>query len=440
MFKVVYKYSACISIATDDITILCDPWFGEAYEGTWTQFPVIKSIPEYVGNFDVVYISHIHPDHYDSASLRILFNYFGEKDILIANWGNKKSNFLEKKIRSDGFKNIIKIANTFDKGNTRIDLIPNETGSISDIDSAILVSSKLSKKSVLNINDCIYNEKHFNKIIALKDQLDIEISLFCLGYTGAGPYPQTYYSPFVEKDHLESKAIEKKKNFFERYKKAIKTIPSMKRLPFAGKYLLQGNLSILNNYRGISDALEVKNFDKDAIVLDDGGDSFFDVESMHASRERLQKYKLPNKYNYQKNYAWRKNINFYPKRQYLKRLMIQSIKRAHLKSECEKNYFYTIYVYDQPDELIKILNNLKPQDHYEPIITFNCNKNKDPFDTEVTEEIHSHIFIESKALFSVLTGLSHWNNYEIGSVYQVRRYPDVFIREMSSYLNYLSIV
>ena len=71
MFKVVYKYSACISINTDDITILCDPWFEEAYEGTWIQYPKINSYPEYIGDFDVVYISHIHPDHYDAKTFLI---------------------------------------------------------------------------------------------------------------------------------------------------------------------------------------------------------------------------------------------------------------------------------------------------------------------------------------------------------------------------------
>ena len=79
MFKVVYKYSACIKIVTDDVTILCDPWFNDAYYGTWTQQNKINNIEEFIGDFDVVYISHIHPDHYDPITLDLLFKYFGEK-------------------------------------------------------------------------------------------------------------------------------------------------------------------------------------------------------------------------------------------------------------------------------------------------------------------------------------------------------------------------
>ena len=66
--------------------------------------------------------------------------------------------------------------------------------------------------------------------------------------------------------------------------------------------------------------------------------------------------------------------------------------------------------------------------------------NLNPFEIPESIKVHSHVFIESKALFAVLTGLTHWNNYEVGSVYQVRRLPDIFIREMYSFLNFLSVI
>ena len=85
---------------------LCDPWFGDdAYDGTWTQFPYIDDVANYVGDFDAVYVSHIHPDHYCFKSLDLLFNRYGKKKIFIADWGNDKSNFLERKLKSDGLGN-----------------------------------------------------------------------------------------------------------------------------------------------------------------------------------------------------------------------------------------------------------------------------------------------------------------------------------------------
>ena len=287
MFKVFYKYSACIKICTDQIRILCDPWFGDdAYDGTWTQFPYIDDVANYVGDFDAIYISHIHPDHYCFKSIDLLFRCYGKKQIFIADWGKNKSNFLEKKLISDGLGELIVKQNSKTIGDTQINIIPNITGSNSDIDSALIVSSISSRKSVLNINDCIYNESHFEEIIKIKNKLDIEFTLFCLGYTGAGPHPQTYYSPITQEEILIKKSLSKKEQFFDRYKISTSKITSKVRLPFAGKYLLQGQLSILNKYRGVADPLEVKGIDDNAIVLDDGGDAFFDIDKLYASKER----------------------------------------------------------------------------------------------------------------------------------------------------------
>lgn len=441
MFKVFYKYSACIKICTDDVTILCDPWFGDnAYDGTWGQYPEINDLENLVGDFDVIYISHIHPDHYCSETLSLLFEKFGQKKIIIADWGKGKVNYLEKKIKSDGFDNFLCISNSEIFNNTELTIIPNITNSNSDIDTALIVSSKSTKKSVLNINDCVYNQSHFNQILKVKNKLKIEFTLFCLGYTGAGPYPQTYFSPETQEKTLIEKSRAKKKFFFERYKKAINEIPSLKRLPFAGKYILKGELSRLNKYRGVADALEVKDFDQDAIVLDDGGDAFFDLDNMYASRERKEFYRYPAFIQSKEDYFWRTALSFTPSQSLLKRLLFQSIKRAHTKSEAISNYLFSIYTYDDPKRINEIISTINPHLKLIPIVTFNCKKDCNPLKDIREGLIHSHIFIESKALFAVLTGMTHWNNYEVGSVYQVRRFPDKYEPTMQKFLNFLSVI
>ena len=363
-----------------------------------------------------------------------------KKKILIGDWGKDKANFLARKISSDGFGNLLCVSNNKTVNDTEINIIPNNTNSISDIDTALIVSSKRTGKAVLNINDCIYNQSHFNKILELKNKLKIEFTLFCLGYTGAGSYPQTYFSPETQEEILIQKSKAKKNNFFKRYKNAINKIPSSKRLPFAGKYILKGDLSRLNKYRGVADALEVKDFDKDAIILDDGGDAFFDLENLSASRERKEFYKYPEIIKSEKDYSWRTSLSFTPSKSLLKRLLLQSIKRAHAKSEAFSNYLFSIYTYDDPLEINNIFSTTKPQEKSVPIITFNINRDCDPIKDIYESLIHSHIFIESKALFAVLTGMTHWNNYEVGSVYQVRRYPDEFEPKMQSFLNFLSVI
>jgi UDP-MurNAc hydroxylase len=441
MFRVQYKYSACIKILTNDVKILCDPWFGSnAYDGTWQQYPPIKNKLEMIGDFDIIYISHIHPDHYCRDTISEILEFTRNKPIIIADWQNH-TNYLAKKIISDGFRENLQITNQLIIGDTLIRIIPNHTGSASDIDSALIVSSIKTKKSVLNVNDCIYNDAFYDKINKFKHENHLEFTLFCLGYTGAGPYPQTYYSPILEEGKLLKLAEAKKKQFFDRYMQAISKIESIYRLPFAGKYVLKGDLSFLNKYRGVADAIEVKEIDSAAIVLADGGNEYFDLDTLTVSKERERKYSIPDYIPADNDYSWRKEIAFIPSESLLKRLLFKAIQNAHEKSECIQDCLWTIYAYDNPSELLDILNNLTPWKDFAGLITFNCNKFSNPLaDLKSEANCHAHMFIEKKALFAVLTGVTHWNNYEVGSVKQVRRVPDIYVGEMNSYLNFLSVI
>src|SRR5690348_13640983 len=70
--RVRYVYSACAVIDTGDVTIVTDPWFTPgAYEGSWFHYPPLPRDPvDVIGPADLIYVSHIHPDHYDPAFLR----------------------------------------------------------------------------------------------------------------------------------------------------------------------------------------------------------------------------------------------------------------------------------------------------------------------------------------------------------------------------------
>ena len=76
-FHVCYKYSACITISTADISILCDPWFGDsAYYGTWGRYPQHEITRQFIGEFDAIWISHIHPDHYCPYSIEKIMEIY----------------------------------------------------------------------------------------------------------------------------------------------------------------------------------------------------------------------------------------------------------------------------------------------------------------------------------------------------------------------------
>ena len=87
--------SATVLIETQDARILCDPWLTDgAYYGSWCNYPPIN-LDEYdLSNLDYIYISHIHPDHFDPKTMErvnsstpvLIHNYhqpFLKKNIIV---------------------------------------------------------------------------------------------------------------------------------------------------------------------------------------------------------------------------------------------------------------------------------------------------------------------------------------------------------------------
>jgi len=86
-------------------SILCDPWIvNGVFEGSWFHYPPLKTKIKDLYNVDAIYISHIHPDHYDERH----FNFPKNKPIIIL---DQEPNFLKKNLLSKGFKNIISVKN-----------------------------------------------------------------------------------------------------------------------------------------------------------------------------------------------------------------------------------------------------------------------------------------------------------------------------------------
>ena len=57
----------------------------------------------------------------------------------------------------------------------------------------------------------------------------------------------------------------------------------------------------------------------------------------------------------------------------------------------------------------------------------------------ILPEPRSEIEIDPRYLFGLLTNVYHWNNAEVGSQYNTRRFPNVLNHAAQSFLNYLTI-
>ena len=63
------------------------------------------------------------------------------------------------------------------------------------------------------------------------------------------------------------------------------------------------------------------------------------------------------------------------------------------------------------------------------------------FISEIPDDLRprSEIYIDPRYLFGLLANVYHWNNAEVGSQFATRRVPNVFNRNVQSFLNFLSV-
>jgi UDP-MurNAc hydroxylase len=291
----------------------------------------------------------------------------------------------------------------------------------------MIVKYKSAAKThcVVNANDIIFDSEMRERLKSAAGEVDI---LLC-GYTGAGPYPQTYFD--VSDPKIKEEADKKKEAFFLRYKTLVGHIDAKVNIPFAGKYVLGGKLAHLNKYRGVADPVEALSFDKKSVVLaDNGGEiSTYDLLPTGIRTEkyneddvdrRIQEVSI-KKMDYERLISF-DEIHQLP----LRRLLLSGAKNAKGKSECKEDYFFCIHL--PAGEYAVINANREAQD----VIKYISKKEELPHP-------RSEVYIDPRYLFGLLTHVYHWNNAEVGSQYGVRRVPNIFNRQAQCFLNFLAI-
>ena len=248
MKKMYFKFiaNACgIFIGKNGTKILCDPWLVDGvFDGSWCHFSKLITTINDVKNIDAIYISHLHPDHFDER----YFDFEKSIPIIVL---DHEPNFLIKKLVSLGYTNLVKIKNEetinfkefmltmfspFAKHNFHDAKIGNL------IDSALLISC--DGVSAFNAND---NTPTIDSARMLREKYG-PISLAMLNYNAAGPYPSCF-------DNLsESEKITENNRVLERnfthLKNVIQNMKPKYILPFAGAYVLGGDLHVKNKYLG----------------------------------------------------------------------------------------------------------------------------------------------------------------------------------------------
>ena len=437
--KLTFYQSSAIMLETKNVKILCDPWLvdGELY-GSWNHYPPIDFKPEKFLDIDFIYLSHIHQDHFSKKTLSKLNKNI---PVLIHSFESK---VLRNNISAMGFTvNEIKHnERTHLKNNVFINILaadncdpsicykyfgcaPLETkfGSTS-IDTMCVIDD--GDEVVVNTNDCPY-DLAFTAASIIKQKYS-KIDFLLVGYTSASAYPQCFNLSLNEKEKEKEKL---QKVFLEKAEKYVNLFEPKYFMPFAGRYTLAGKLSILNNFRGVTELddaythfINSKNINQDkshCVVL--SPESSFDIKTGKSSKP-YKKTDKNKKQEYIDSILSKRKLDYEseeePSIEEIKSLLEKSYERFEIKRKGLRFSSDTTI-------LIKLLKN--------EFVDISCNGKgwKIVKETELSHyKKYVKLSLDSKLLKWILMGpkFAHWNVAENGSHITFERIPNIYERAL----------
>jgi len=443
--KIEYMSSASVLIKDQDVKLLTDPWYvdGEFY-GTWYNYPPCTVNLKELENIDGIYISHIHPDHFSEKTLEKMNKHI---PIFIHKF---HSDYLKKAIERLGFNTIEvehdKTVNIKGDLNIRIlaadncdpsacqkyygcGLIEKTFGSTT-IDTLCAIDN--GEQVIVNTNDCPFSlaEQSAMKIYDHYKHIDF----LCLGYSSASAYPQCFKLSETEIKNSQKQVVQK---FLEQGESYVNLFKPDFYMPFAGRYVLAGKQSNLENKRAkieLEDALDYfQNSQKinhdlhKGVILNQN--SIFDL-SVGESDQTYVPINKQEKQNYIENILSKKSYDYEnddnPSLDDLLPLISKSFERFEQKRK-QLNFSTKTQVFiSLPENKLICFSG----DGLEPNIV----------SKESIEKSEQYLYIETdyRFLSRLLRGpqFAHWGNAETGSHLMFERKPNNYERGLFYCLNY----
>ncbi|MCH9631889.1 MAG: hypothetical protein S4CHLAM6_02070 [Chlamydiae bacterium] len=442
--QITYVYNACVLVEHNGSKILCDPWLIDGiYYGSWHQYPKAKAAPKDFFDVDYIYISHIHPDHLDPATLKL---FPKEIPIIICNYAHK---FVFNILKKIGFKKIIelrqaqphKISKDFQIEVIAADFCdptlcqkhfacaPQSTSNFQtqQIDSLAIFSTP--DETLVNLNDVPYLLAQKALIYINENYPKIDCAL--IGYSGAGPYPQCF--EHLSTNEKKLKAALKLKQFMNQSIAFLKKLKPSYFMPFAGQYVLGGSLHQLNEMRGVPQIEELPSLFDFYLNKHNVESKFFMLNSMEH-------------FNLQTHRCSKKFIAPDPLKR--KKYILEILSKRPLDYE---NYSYdTTELKESIHQAYKHLLKYQKTWNYSPKQNLYIDYGAPeflclPYETKKLSyvrdlvEPYVKITLDPRLFFQILNKKAHWNNAEIGSHLTFKRSPDIFDRSMYLTLSYFHV-
>jgi UDP-MurNAc hydroxylase len=214
------------------VRILTDPWIGTSiYGGAWMQYPPPPLAAEDIGRLDYIFISHIHEDHSDPATLAKL-----DRNATVVLM-DRRHNYVERMLRREnfGFREIVNVPKYQPfalRGGMAIETIDADPGhSLSNmIDSAMILH--FDGRAIHFANDCFPHEGVFNRLRELR------VHLALLPSSGGSGYPACYANLSATEKAAERDRIVS--TYLGRFVDAVERIRPAYFMTCAGNHVIAG--------------------------------------------------------------------------------------------------------------------------------------------------------------------------------------------------------
>ncbi|MFP8958660.1 MBL fold metallo-hydrolase [Natrialbaceae archaeon A-CW3] len=305
--------SSTIVVESGDVSVLCDPWLIDgAFDGAWAHYPPLEVEPSDFDDVDYIYVSHIHPDHCHRETLEELAD---DIPVLIHDYA---WDFLKRNIEAAGFESVHELphderihlggdlhVNVLASDNCDPSVCGNHFAcpwfaeSMSDgaVDGSTQIDSMAvfddGERTLVNLNDCRWpmTRSAAYEVKSRYGRPDMVLHQ----YTFAGGYPQSRMD--YDHDQLVEAREDRRIESLENAVGFLDLLEPDYYMPFAGTYILAGDLVELNQYVARSTRAQAREYfeaddridnDTSECVLLNRGESFdLETETQSAPYEPI---------------------------------------------------------------------------------------------------------------------------------------------------------
>lgn len=414
---------------SDGRVLLTDPWMSDgAYYGSWYNYPPLSDeLRERYTSLrpDWIYISHLHPDHLDTKTLR---QYPLDTPVVI---GLLPHRHLHRSISQLGFTRIVELP--LDEPTdvdgiemTVLDQFATAPGDEVDyvIDTSLVVRDS-DGTLLLNVVDNPMTLQAARGVVAQFGHPDVAI----LPYSGASFYPHAFAYADDDKDIRTAQLRERNLDHFAE----LATIMGARFvIPASGSYVMGGRLASYNRWLHQANPDQLRSRWDGLTVLGPG--DWLDTESGEEMSSGRAEFTTSERMAYGLTVADRPLAQdgvLIPAdfRLPWPRLLMRA--RANLwRAQAQRDIF--------PPTLVEL--HIRPSAGV-PGIDFTYGFALDEEKGNAAGERARVTFtIDASLLLMILVGAAIWNNAEIGALIEVDRSPDVYDPTVHSLMSFFTLM